>query len=198
MNLPDPALNRECPSTDISAYIDGELSIEALNELEEHLAVCRLCSNELNEQKKFIQVLDHSLGNDLEIPADFTKRIVTNAESTVGGLRRRNEWLSALFVCCALFFFILFTLGANAGNAFGVFFDVFGRLVAVAGFAAHFVYDVSIGGVIILRSIGSQPGFGQRASLALVGTLIVLLYWFSRPRRGIRTRIDSIESGNRF
>src|SRR5262249_2163468 len=113
----------ECPSLDIAAYIDGELSPDAEIALERHLATCSFCTEELNLQKQFVNALNCSLGAVPEIPADFTKRIVTNAESNVRGLRRKSEWLNALFVCVALLFFVLFALGANARGAFISFFD---------------------------------------------------------------------------
>src|SRR5437870_10821241 len=127
-----PQDTNECPSTDIAAYLDGELSPQTELELEAHVSNCEVCLRELNQQKTFVTALSSSLISDLEIPDDFTKRIVTNAESTVSGLRRRSEWLNAVFVCCGLFFFVLFSLGASAGGAFGSFFGIFERIAAVA------------------------------------------------------------------
>src|ERR1044072_2968749 len=132
----------ECPSTDIAAYIEGELFLDAELFLERHHANCSICTEKLNLQKQFVNALNNSLGFAPEIPADFTKRIVANAESNVRGLRRKSEWLNALFVCCAPLFFVLFTLGASARGAFLFFFDVFGQLAAVFSVVSHLLYDI--------------------------------------------------------
>src|SRR5690348_2384504 len=103
-------LSVECPSPDIAAYIDGELTPDAELGLESHLAACRLCSEELNLQKHFVNALNGTLSGEFEIQEDITKWIVTSAESSVSGLRRRSEWVSALAVCSGLLLFVLFTL----------------------------------------------------------------------------------------
>ena len=59
----------ECPSPEIAAYIDGELSSERELELEFHLIGCDLCSAELNAQKLFLCALDSSLQAEPEIEA---------------------------------------------------------------------------------------------------------------------------------
>ena len=47
-----------CPSPDISAYIDGELSADQELQLELHMAGCRTCSDDLNLQKSFLNALE--------------------------------------------------------------------------------------------------------------------------------------------
>ena len=186
-----------CPLADIAAYIDGELSPDAELKLEQHLAGCRNCSEELNSQKQFVNTLNGSLSGGFEIPADITKRIVANAESSVSGLRRRSEWLGAFSVCSALLLFVLFALGAGARGALVSFFDLFGQIAAVASFVSHLFYDFAIGVIVILRTIGAQPAF----SIFTVGVLAVLaagaLYRFS-PLRFNKEKIDQLESGNGF
>ena len=186
-----------CPSVDIAAYIDGELSPDAEIALERHLADCPVCVEELNLQKQFVNVLNGSLDITPEIPVDFTKRIVTSAESNVSGLRRKSEWLNALFVCVALFFFVLFTLGANAQGAFLSFFDVFGQLAAVFSFFSHLLYDISVGLIVILRTIGAQPNFSFAGILVVIGLAAILAYKFL-PLRINSEKIDQLESGNGF
>jgi anti-sigma factor RsiW len=197
MNFPDQAHNNGCPSIDIAAYIDCELSADAELDLEKHLAGCFECTAELNRQKQFLSALNLSLADGPDIPADFTKQVVTNAESTVGGLRRRSEWLNALFVCCGLLFFVLFTLGASAGKAFTPFFDLIGSFFAVAGFAAHLVYDISIAAVIVLRSVASQPEFGQVATFSLVGVFFGLAALLSRSARSTSIKDHRPQGENR-
>src|SRR5438445_5520441 len=103
----------ECPTDEIAAYIDGEMDAAREFELETHLAACEICSLELNQQKQFLASLNSSLKHegDLELPANFTKLIVANAESTVSGLRRPRERFNAMFICAGLFLFALFALG---------------------------------------------------------------------------------------
>ena len=93
MNLQNLTTENECPRTELAAYIDGELSPREALELEMHLAVCQDCAAELNEQKKLLCALDFVLESErkIELPADFTKIIVTKAQSNVSGLRSPRE-----------------------------------------------------------------------------------------------------------
>lgn len=190
-------LSVECPSPDIAAYIDGELTPDAELRLESHLAACRLCSEELNLQKHFVNALNGTLSGEFEIPEDITKRIVTSAESSVSGLRRRSEWVSALAVCSGLLLFVLFTLGASARGTFVSFFDVIGQFAAVASFVSHLCYDFAFGIVIVLRAVGAQPAFGVVSAGILVAVAVVALFRFSSIRLS-RKKIDQLESGNGF
>src|ERR1041385_5176048 len=128
----------DCPSEDISSYIDGELLPKQELELEMHFAGCEICAAEFNLQKKFLIALDQALEGEKEIdlPSNFTKVVVANAESRVDGLRRPSERFNALFVCSALFVFVLFTLGAESGKVFEGFFAVFEKVAAVGAFMA--------------------------------------------------------------
>ncbi len=73
----------DCPGGEIGAYIDGEVSPADETALEQHFAVCGICRAELNQQKTFLFVLNASLETEteLELPKNFTKTIVANAES---------------------------------------------------------------------------------------------------------------------
>jgi hypothetical protein len=190
-------LETECPSIEIAAYLDGELLPDLELQLEAHLAKCVICTQELNDQKHFINALNSSFFDGPEIPADFTKRIVTNAESGVRGLRQKKERLNAVFVCCALFFFVLFTLGASAPGTIAASLDVFGRIAAVFGFAGHLVYDISIGVVVIMRSLADQPAFGLVAIAVIIPLIVGIVYRFSFLRSG-RNRSEYLESGSRI
>jgi anti-sigma factor RsiW len=178
----DPTRIDSCPSIDISAYIDGELAPSREMELDLHFAGCKVCVADLNQQKEFLCILSSTLQDegDLELPKNFTRVVVTNAETRVIGLRRRNEWQNAAFICCALFFFVLFGLGADAGKAFGSFVSVFEQLAAVAGFVSHVVYDISLGTVVIIRSLGSFAASKSFVLIGLIATLFLTLGLFSR------------------
>src|SRR5690349_12215641 len=108
-----------CPSYEIAAYIDGELDQSRELELSMHFAACDVCSQELNQQKQFLCELDAGLKGEIELPSDFAKTVIANAESTVSGLRRPRERFNALFICAALSLFALFALGPDAGKVLG-------------------------------------------------------------------------------
>lgn len=159
-----------CPSDEISAYIDGELSPQRELELDLHFASCKPCNSELNELKQFLRSLDDSLRTegDLDLPKDFTKVIVANAESSVTGLRRPRERFNAVFICAGLSLFVLFALGGQAET----FLDQF---TAVGSFFGRLIYSFFIGLAIIVRSVASQSEFG----LSAVAFLSILFAGFS-------------------
>jgi anti-sigma factor RsiW len=144
-----------CPADEIAAYIDGEIGEARESELEAHFAACEVCMSELNEQKQFLCGLNSSLRQegDLELPANFTKLIVANADSTVSGLRVERERFNALFICVALALFGLFAMGTDAGRIFGVTSGVIEQIAAVGGFFGRLVYSIFVGVAVILRSI---------------------------------------------
>ena len=160
----------------LAAYIDGELSPREEMDLEGHLIGCVSCNEELNEQKKMLCALDFALVEDetkFELPKNFTKVVVTNAESNVGGLRCPQERFRTLFVCSVLFLLVLLGLGSEMGEVLTAFRQFFGKILAVGGFVAHQVYDITIGAAIILRSVSYQ--FVHNTVAVLIAGLIVFL-----------------------
>src|SRR6476661_4322513 len=155
----------QCPSDEISAYIDGELHPTRELELDFHFASCKACNLELNDMKQFLRGLDDSLRieGDLELPEDFTKIVVANAESSVTGLRRPRERFNAIFICAGLSLFLLFAFGPQAET-------LFDQAAAVGSFFGHLIYSFFIGLAIIVRSIASQSQFGPSA-VALMSVL---------------------------
>jgi hypothetical protein len=186
-----------CPSVDIAAYIDGELSPDGELTLESHFSTCRTCKDELNLQKQFVNALNFSLRDLPELPKDFTKRIVTSAESEVRGLRHRRERLDAMFITAGLFLFVLFTLGVKAPGSFSTAASALGSWLAVVDVASHAVYDFAIGVVIILRSLAGQSSFPPIALILFVVVLTGVLYRLSQTRN-VRHKLDQAESGSRF
>src|SRR6476660_6545325 len=93
-----------CPTGEISAYIDGELTPAEEMSLEMHLAGCPACVSDLNAQKQFLRALDMSLVDtgELKLPENFTRTDAKTAESRVSGLRRSNEVRNAVLICSAL------------------------------------------------------------------------------------------------
>ena len=177
--------NLICPVDDIAAYIDGELDAAGEREMDAHFAECSACAEELNLQKQFLCSLESSLKQEdgLELPADFTKHVVANAESSVAGLRPARERFNALFICAALLLFVLFALGADARRALEGATGVVDQIAAVGSFFGHFVYSFFLGVIIIMRAFGMQirPD-AIAAGLAGIFAVAALAYVF-RIRR---------------
>ncbi len=172
-----------CPSPSLSAYIDGELAPSEELELERHVSGCRVCTDDLNLQKSILNALDYSLEDDnkIELPKDFTRSVVANAESRVSGLRRPHERRNAAFICTALIIISLFALGSNAEKTFVAAAAIADKVFAVLASAGHFFYDVALGSAIIFRSLASKFLFESGASvLAFLALFVLSLYVFSR------------------
>lgn len=180
---PQNAQNRNCSGYDLAAYIDGELLPGEEFDLEMHLAVCPACAENLNEQKKMLCALDFALVGDekeIELPEDFTKIVVANAESKVGGLRCPKERYMTLFVCAALFLLVLLGLRGDTGQVFASFANFLEQVWAVGGFVAHIFYDVGFGATVILRSICSK--FIYSIGLIAFALVVILFSTFALTR----------------
>jgi hypothetical protein len=172
-----------CPLPELSAYIDGEMTPNDELELERHLSGCRVCTDDLNLQKSFLNALDYSFESEIkiELPKDFTKFVVTNAESRVSGLRRPHERRIAAFICIALIVFSFFALGSGAGKTLAAATAVLDKMLAVIESVAHLFYDIALGSTIVLRSLASTFLFGS--GVMTIVTLVAIgvsLYLFSR------------------
>ena len=165
-----------CPLEDIAAYIDGEISPREELELEMHFAVCKPCTDELNSQKKLLCALDSFCLNEkqIDLPEDFTKVVVTKAESHVSGLRRPQERRTALFICSGLFLLVLLGLAGETDSVLGTFGKFAEQFAAVAGFVAHLVYDVAVGFAVILRSLSGQIFFDSAVTFALLAAFFLI------------------------
>ncbi|MFN6963079.1 MAG: anti-sigma factor family protein [Pyrinomonadaceae bacterium] len=182
MEVQGSNLDFECGSPEIAAYVDGELSPDRELALDLHIAECASCRSELNSQKQFLSILDSTLAADdqLELPDDFARVVATNAESSVNGLRQRSEWLNAVAICAGLFVFCLFALGADASRSFGYPLAMFERSVAVAEFAAHVVYDLAVGSVVVVRSVSSHVAGQLAVGFLLAVVAVVTTAFLSR------------------
>ena len=166
-----------CPSPEIAAYLDGELASGAELELEMHLAVCPVCHSELNSQKHFLRGLESTLRaeGDMDLPADFTRHLVANAESSVTGLRKPRERFNAAFICAALGLFALFAFGADAAGLF----TLVAQAASVAGILGHMVFSVLLGAAIIVRSLAAQVEPNAAAAVILVLALGLGAVWLA-------------------
>lgn len=180
-----------CPRREIAAYVDGELSPRAELALEMHLAVCPVCAEELNVQKKLLSALDFALEDDraeIELPANFTKVVVANAESKVNGLRCPRERSRALMVCAGLFLLLVFGLGAEMPRTFAAFGTIGEKFLAVGAFFVHLVHDMTIAATVIIRSLCAEFVFKSAVSMIAIGFFFVLSLWLLsrlllRPKR---------------
>jgi len=172
-----------CPRTEIIAYIDGELSPGEELDLEMHFAVCEICAAELNEQKKLLCALDSALEDrdEIELPDNFTKVVVANAESNVKGLRCPRERNRAIKVFAALFTVLIMILGAEASQTFASYSAISDQLMAVGGFFVHLIHDIAIAATVILRSFCLQFVFKSAISILLFGFCFAISFLiFSR------------------
>ena len=170
-----------CPNADISAYLDGELSPDEEIGLETHIAVCAACARLLNEQKSLLLALDSSLDDKaFELPKDFSRSVVANAESRVNGLRRPGERSAALIISAALLA-ITAIAAANSDRTLGAFGSGIEATFAIAATGAHFVYDLSLGTAVIFRGLFSNLVVGSPGAALLVAALFFgFLFIFSR------------------
>lgn len=147
-----------CPRDDIGAYIDDELSAEVAWALEKHMGSCSICSRVLREQRQILTALSISLeGRDeIELPADFTKKVVSNAESSVAGLRRPNEILTAVSITAALLLFVLFAFGGETMAVASTLAVIGEKLAAVGGFVLRTAGNAAFAAAVIGRSLASH------------------------------------------
>ena len=168
-----------CPRSEIAAYIDGEITPWKELELEKHFAECKICRKELNSQKSLLLAVDafREREKEIELPEDFTKVVVTTAESNVSGLRRPQERRKAFFISLALFLVISIGLGSESETVLATFRAFGAQLLAVGGFLAHLVFDIAVGVTVILRFIGHQFVFGSAFSFVFLAALFLIALW---------------------
>lgn len=171
MNSSDSCKNGECRRNQIVVYLDGELSPREELELETHFVGCGSCAEELNEQKRLLCALDFALDDCEEVfdvPDDFTKVVVTSAESNVRGLRRPQERFRALFVCAALFLLVLAGLGTETGSFVNNSENIIVQSISASGYAMQFFHDVGVGVAVVLRCLSQRFIFNSAVSLGVL------------------------------
>ncbi len=167
MSLPNPNIENECPRDGLAAYIDGELSSREELDLEMHIADCKKCAVELNDQKRLLFALDFALEDeaDFKLPENFTRVVVANAESKVSGLRCPKERFRAISVIVGLFLMFILGLGGQTKAFTNTFLKIGEQFLAVGGFALHLIYNIAVGASLILRSFFSQFVFNSSFSI---------------------------------
>ena len=164
-----------CPSEEIGAYLDAELSAEGVAALDRHFAACRVCRDELNSQKAFLLELSQTLEADaaIELPKDFTRIVVTKAESGVSGLRKRSERTAAFAIVGLL---VLLAAAGFAGDIGRVSTEAarpVGVLGTVADAAFGVIYNVGFALSFLVKKVlsGSAGALGSAAAAAVVFVL---------------------------
>jgi anti-sigma factor RsiW len=182
----DERSQHSCPSQDIAAYLDGELMPARELELEMHLASCSVCHSELNSQKQFLRGLESTLRAEggIDLPADFTRHLVVNAESSVSGLRRPRERFNAIFICAGLGLFALLAVGADAVAGVP---GVVAQAASIAGIVGHMIYSVLLGAAIIVRSLAAQVEPNAAGSVIALLALALGALWLA-TRKIVRIR----------
>lgn len=179
-----------CPAEEISAYIDGELSAELEVALERHIGVCNICRDALNEQKGFLIALTDTLEREIpiELPKDFTRSVVVNAESKVSGLRDQRERSWALMIGIALFLLAAVAVGSFAGVLSPLAIAV-QKLGSLAGAIIQVAGDLLFAVFSVFRSVLQSQTFGPAVTYVVVifATLMLLFLGSRSLRRYFRT-----------
>jgi anti-sigma factor RsiW len=176
-----------CPRDEIAAYIDGELSVDESAAFERHVDECAVCSRSLMEQRQFLAALSASLddGKAIDLPADFTKRIVSNAESSVSGIRRPNELFTAICICAALFLFVLFAFGGEVFAVASAAGGIGEKLLTVGSFVLKLVGNAIFAVAVVSRSLAN---YLDPAVLLIPAFVIIAGFVFLSSRRILRRR----------
>lgn len=174
----DTAANlNDCSSDEIGAYLDGELTPERENILEAHFAVCEKCREELNLQKSFLLALNESLEYDkrIELPKDFTKTVVTTAESRVRGLRSRSERIAAFAICLLLLLVAAVAIGGDGPTVFSPAAALMDRAASVIDVGARLAYNIVFGATSLMRNAVAGVASSTSAAVFLVAGCVLML-----------------------
>lgn len=176
----------ECVISEISAYIDGELSPADETVFEAHIAACSDCRRELNDQKLFVSAVDATMHRDdaIEIPTDFSRKITAAAESTVFGVRDPKERTKAAWICVGL---IAATLVLAGADALGIFAGIAETASAVAQLAFNIFTATAVAVAVLLRSL-SAVAFTQPRLETLLAVAVFFALIFAGSRMLPRLR----------
>lgn len=162
---------------EISAYLDGELSLASENGFEQHLTQCVQCLENLNLQKRLLCHLNFAFDNEksFELPIDFARTVTVRAESNVSGLRSKTERRSAFMIAGGLLLIGIFVAVIGRQNSFILpVANNFGRQIfAVVKVATEFCYDCGLGLMVILRAAGRM--LNVQSSLTVFILMVLLL-----------------------
>ncbi|MBC7798931.1 MAG: hypothetical protein H7Z37_18835 [Pyrinomonadaceae bacterium] len=177
-----------CSHSEIANYLDGELAPNAEIIFERHLVVCEICAARLNEQKQVLLALNAAFSdeNRFDLPVDFTKKIIVEAESDVSGLRERSERRRAVFLVSGLFATFVTILFFSRQS--GILFAISDVALASGKFVVNFLYAFGLSVVVILRVVNHHFLFDSTVSAflaiaLLVCSLLALSHFLNRYHR---------------
>ena len=103
------------PEEDLSAYGSGELNEMERKRVEEHLAVCAQCMEQLGRLQKLDEILAEQQ-HELEPKDDFVQRVLTHVDrDKIVPASFRNKRLT-IFVAAAVIAFFVFLLSQQKGT----------------------------------------------------------------------------------
>lgn len=146
----------ESVSTQVAAYLDGQLELTALTQFEQHVKACRPCRTELNAQRQFLCELDSVLSspNELPIPKDFARLVSARAESDMRGVRTGGERSRALLACLALGIAAFALLGVSASESVLVRARLLGnKVMDIVTLLWSTLHDAFIGLMLVSRVV---------------------------------------------
>ncbi|MEO5859116.1 MAG: zf-HC2 domain-containing protein [Pyrinomonadaceae bacterium] len=179
-----------CPAQEISAYIDGELSADIEVALERHIGACTICRKDLNDQKGFLLALSDTLEREIpiELPENFTRSVVVNAESKVSGLRDRKQRPSAFLIGILLLLLAVVAVGGLT-RVFSPLAIALDKIFALGGAVIQVAADLLYAIAAMFRSVLQTQTFSTALTYIAVSLAVLLILYFgSRSlRRYFRT-----------
>jgi len=178
MKVTATAQERFCEQGLIGAYVDGELDADLILCLEDHLQGCADCQFELRAHRLFVCELDAALtkSGDIQVPADFSRRIAARATSDMSGVRTRSENRKALAIAMMLALSGFALLSNATRYAVLMVIEKFvTKVFSLVEFIATAVYDVVIGVVVILKVLSGRMQSGSSGALLVLLAVAVLV-----------------------
>ncbi len=186
---------KNCRTELIASYIDGDLDPAEHNQLENHLAECARCTDELRLQRLFVCELDSAFSqtHELPVPRDFARIVAATAEGDMSGARTSQEHRLALRLCLGLALASFALLGMASSKA--VLSS--GKLVAtkffgLAGLLGRTLYDAGVGFTVLLRMAAAaivSDAFSVLIFLVLLLGLLLLSLLITSYHRYHRRRL---------
>jgi anti-sigma factor RsiW len=180
-----------CHPEEAAAYLDGELSAEAVAVFEAHAHACLACAHALNEQRRLLCLLEVAFGEALKrepaLPRDFSRVVRARAESDMGRVRKEKKRALALCAALALLAFALLG-GAAFASALAPVRIVTRAVASALDIAGHTFVETGRGATLVMRAAGTQltgePGaFRVFVLLGLTGVIVLLLRLISSYHR---------------
>ena len=160
-------VDNRCQLEDVAAYLDGELTGVALDELEQHLKSCPSCATELRIQRQLLCTLDVAFNDarSFHLPNNFARVVTAHAENDLTGMRDRRERRRALQLCAIL---ALVSFGLLGAATRAVVFDPLRSFFRVTRVVVDLVWqaasEAGSSTLVVIRVIGRAMLFAQTGS----------------------------------